>query len=106
MEQKEILDKIKSTEAKIRKKVDDAHKKGNEIIFKALEKSKNLDEENDLALVDENKKLLEENKKETEKERKLAIKNAYIETENLKKKAKVSETKKFFISKFQEYTDV
>ena len=106
MDQKEILDTLKITEAKIRKKTEDAHKKGNELILQAMAKSKKLEDENEQALKAENEKMLSKLKKDISKEREKAIKKVQSETEVLKKKAKVNEAKKFFISKFEEYIHV
>ena len=106
MERKEILESLKITEAKIRKKTEDAHKKGNELILQALAKSKKLEDENEQVLKTESEKMLTKIKKDIDKERQRTIKKVLSETEVLKKKAKVNEAKKFFISKFEEYIHV
>ena len=106
MERKKILENLKITEAKIRKKTEDAHKKGNELILQAMAKSKKLEEENDQLLKAENEKMLTKMKKNISKERQRTIKKTLSETETLKKKAKVNEAKKFFINKFEEFIHV
>lgn len=106
MDQKEILENLKITEAKIRKKIEDAHKKGNELILQALARSKKLEEENEQIIKAESEKMLTIMKKDIDKERQRTIKKALSETGVLKKKAHVNEAKKFFISKFEEYIHV
>jgi len=106
MERKEILENLKTTEAKIRKKTEDAHKKGNELILQALARSKKLEEENEQIIKAESEKMRAIMKKDIDKERQRTIKKVLSETDALKKKARVSEAKKFFVSKFEEYVHV
>lgn len=106
MERKEILENLKITEAKIRKKTEDAHKKANELILQAVAKSKKLEDENEEVIKVESEKMRTAMKKEAGKERQRTIKKATSETEMLKKKAKVNEAKKFFVSRFEEYVNV
>jgi len=106
MERKEILENLKITEAKIRKKTEDAHKKGNELILQALARSKKLEDENEQIIKAEREKMRAIMKKDIEKERQRTIKKVLSETEMLKKKARVNEAKKFFVSKFEEYIHV
>jgi len=106
MERKEILENLKITEAKIRKKTEDAHKKGNELILQALARSKKLEDENEEIIKVESEKMRAIIKKDIDKERQRTIKKVLSETEMLKKKARVNEAKKFFVSKFEEYIHV
>jgi vacuolar-type H+-ATPase subunit H len=102
MEREKILENLKITESKIRKKIEDAHKKGNEIVLKALDQSKKLEEENEQKIKAESDKMQKILKKDIEKERQLAIKKVISENEILKKKVHAKEAKKFFINKFEE----
>lgn len=103
MEPKEILENLKITEIRIRKKIEDAQKKGNELALQALAQAKKLEEENDQKIKVERDKMLTIMKKEIDGERERTIKKVNAENEVLKKKAHVNQAKKFFISKFEEY---
>jgi vacuolar-type H+-ATPase subunit H len=102
MEREKILENLKITESKIRKKIEDAHKKGNEIVLKALAQSKSLEEENEQKIKAESDNMQKILKKDIDKERQQAINKVVSENEILKKKVKVKEAKKFFINKFEE----
>jgi vacuolar-type H+-ATPase subunit H len=102
MEREKILENLKITESKIRKKIEDAHKNGNEIILKALAQSKKLEEENEQKIKAESDKMQKAQKKDIDKDRQQFIKNVVSENEALKKKVKVKEAKMFFINKFEE----
>jgi vacuolar-type H+-ATPase subunit H len=106
MEQKEILEKIKSTEAEIRKNIDAAQHKRNEMLTQAQKQAQKLEEEEEQRMRTERDALLAAAKKEREKKRQTVIKKAYDDAEKIKKNAEVKKAKELFLEEFMEFLNV
>jgi vacuolar-type H+-ATPase subunit H len=106
MERKEILEKLKSTEAEIRKNIEVAQHKRNEILTEAQKQAQKLEEDGERQIKEEREKLLTAAKKEIEKKRAALLKKAATEAEELKKKAQIQQAKQAFLERFQEYIHV
>jgi vacuolar-type H+-ATPase subunit H len=106
MERKEILEKLKSTEAEIRSNIEVAQHKRNEILARTQKQAQKLEEDGERQIRDDREKSLNAARKEIEKKRAARLKKATMEAEDLKKKAQVQKAKEIFLEKFQEYIHV
>lgn len=102
MERKEILEKLKATEAEIRSEIEAAQHKRNEILTQAQKQAQKLEDEGERRMKEEREKLLTIAKKQIGEKRQQVIKKAIADAEILKKKAKVKEATEFFVTKFTE----
>lgn len=103
MERKEILEKLKSTEAEIRGNLEKAQHKKNEILAAAQKKAQRLEEDEDLRLKKEREKLLSDAKKDIQAKRQRGLKKASENAEIIKNNAQTKKAKDLFIEKFKEY---
>jgi vacuolar-type H+-ATPase subunit H len=106
MDRKDILEKLKVTEAEIREKIEQARHQGNEIIKTAQKQARNLESDGELRIKNERDKLFEKAKKNIEEERQRVLKKATVDAEAFKKKAQIKKAKEFFIAKFEESVHV
>ena len=106
MERKEILEKLKITEAEIRSNIETAQRKKNEILAQAQKQAQKLEEESEHRLKKEREKLLTVAKKESDENRQRILKKALADAEAMKKKAQTKKAQEFFIEKFKEYVHV
>ena len=102
MERKEILEKLKATEAEIRSDIEAAHHKRNEILAQAQKQAQKLEDEGERRMKQEREKLLAMAKKEIGEKRQHVVKKALSDAEALKKKAKVKKATEFFVEEFME----
>jgi vacuolar-type H+-ATPase subunit H len=106
MERKEILEKLKTTEAEVKEKIEQTQHKRNEILTAAQRQARKLEEDGDKRIKAERETLLAAAKKDIDTNRKEILKKATNEAEELKKKAQVKKTKEFFVTKFEEHLHV
>jgi vacuolar-type H+-ATPase subunit H len=106
MERKEILEKLKSTEAEIRSNIDAAQHKRNEILTQAQKQAQKLEDEGERQMKTEREDRLNAAKKEIDEKRKKTIKNAMADAEAIKKKAQINKAKEFFVEEFMEFIHV
>jgi vacuolar-type H+-ATPase subunit H len=102
MERKEILEKLKSTEAEIRSNIDAAQHKRNEILTHAQKQTQKLEEDGERNMKAERDELLAAAKKEIGEKRQRILKKARVDAESLKKKAQIKKAQDFFIEEFME----
>jgi vacuolar-type H+-ATPase subunit H len=106
MERKEILEKLKITEAEIRENIEAAQHKRNEILAQAQKQARKLEDEGERRIKTERENLLNAAKKEIEEKRQRVLKKATSDAEAQKKKAQIKKTIEFFVKKFEEYVNV
>jgi vacuolar-type H+-ATPase subunit H len=106
MERKEILEKLKTTEAEISQKIGQAEHKRNEVLMRAQKQARKLEEENELKMKAERDGMFTAARKTIEEERRRVLKKATAEADLLKKKAQVKKAQDFFIRKFEEFVHV
>jgi len=106
MERKEILEKLKTTEAEIRKSIETAQHKRNELLAQAQKQVQKLEDDAEQKRKAEREELLATAKEEIEKNRQRALKKAHADADILKKKAQIKKAREFFIKKFTEYMHV
>lgn len=106
MERKEILEKLKSTEAEIRNNIDAAQHKRNEILAQAQKQAQKLEDEGEQRMKEEREALLGVAKKEIGEKRQRIVKKALADAEAAKKKAQINKAKEFFIGEFMEFVHV
>jgi vacuolar-type H+-ATPase subunit H len=106
MDRKEILEKLKVTEAEIRINIEAAQHKKNEILTQAQIQAQKLEEEGDRHIKKEREKLLTNTKKESDEKRQRILKKAHTDAEAMKRKAQTKKAQKYFIEKFTEYVHV
>ena len=106
MERKEILEKLKITEAEVRSNIEAAQHKRNEILAQAQRQVHKLEEDSEQKTKKERDDLLSAAKKEMAQKREKTFKKALTDADELKKKAQVKKASEFFIEKFQEYVHV
>jgi len=102
MERKEILEKLKATEAEIRSNIEAAQHKRNEVLAQAQKQAVKLEDEGERRMKEEREDLLAAAKKEIGEKRQRVVKKALAEAETLKKKAKVKQATEFFVEEFME----
>jgi vacuolar-type H+-ATPase subunit H len=106
MERKEILEKLKSTEAEVRSNIDAAQHKRNEILTQAQKQAQKLEDDGEKRMKTEREEALAAAKKEIEQKRQRVLKKAMTDAETLKKKAQIQKTKEFFVEEFMEFLHV
>lgn len=106
MERKEILEKVKKTEADIREKIEQAQHKRNETLALAQKQARKLEEDNERRIKADQEKLFASMKKEVDEERAKILKKAVGDAEALKKRAQVKKAQEFFVEKFKEFVHV
>jgi vacuolar-type H+-ATPase subunit H len=106
MERKEILEKLKTTEAEIRENVEAAQHKRNEILAQAQKQARKLEDDGERQIKTERENLLSAAKKEIEEKRQRVLKKATADAEAQKKNAQIKKAKEFFVKKFEEYVHV
>ena len=106
MERKEILEKLKNAEEEIRVNLETAQHKKNEILLIAQKQAQKLQDDGERRIKTEREKRLSEAKKDIQEQRQQVLKNAYVEAEAMKKKARITKAKELFIEKFKEYVHV
>jgi len=102
MQRKEILEKLKSTEAEIRSNIDAAQHKRNEILTQAQKQAQKLENEGEQRMKKEREEALAAAKKEIELKRQHVLKKAMTDAEALKKKAQIKKATDFFVKEFME----
>jgi vacuolar-type H+-ATPase subunit H len=106
MERKEILEKLKSTEAEIRSSIDAAQHKRNEILTHAQKQAQKLEDDGERRMKAERDELLAAAKKEIGEKRQCVVKKAITDADTLKKKAQIKKAKEFFVEEFMEFFHV
>jgi vacuolar-type H+-ATPase subunit H len=106
MERKEILEKLKSTEAEIRSNIDVAQHKRNEILAQAQKQAQKLEDEGERRLKVEREAVFTTAKKEIAEKRQHVVKKAMVDAETLKKKAQIKKVTEFFVEEFMEFVHV
>jgi vacuolar-type H+-ATPase subunit H len=106
MERKEILEKLKSTEAEIRSNIDAAQHKRNEIIAQAQKQAQKLEADGERRMKTEREKVFAAAKKEMGEKRKRVLKKAMTDAEALKEEAQVKKAKELFVEEFLEFVHV
>ena len=106
MERKEILEKLKSTEAEIRSNLEAAQHKKNDILTTAQKQAQKLEEDAERRMKTKREKLLTEAKTDIEEKRHQTLQKAQTEAEAIQKKAQVTKAKELFLKRFKEYLDV
>jgi len=106
MERKEILEKLKTTEAEIRENVEAAQHKRNEILASAQNQARKIEDDGERRIKTERENLFCAAKKEIEEKRQRILKKATADAEAQKKKAQIKKAKEFFVKKFEEYVHV
>jgi vacuolar-type H+-ATPase subunit H len=106
MERKEILEKLKNAEEEVRKNLETAQHKKNEILLTAQKQAQKLQDDGERRIKTEREQCLAEAKKDLQERRQQVLKDAYTEAEAMKKKARTVKAKELFIDKFKEYVHV
>ncbi len=106
MERKEILEKLKSTEAEIRSNIDTAQHKRNEILTQAQKQAQKLEDDGERRMKAERDEMLAAAKKDIGEKRQRVVKKAMSDAETLKKKAQIKKAKEFFVEEFMEFLHV
>lgn len=106
MEQKEILEKLKSTELKIHNDIQEAQQKRNEILTQARKQAIKLEEDYEKRMKGEREKMLHDASQEIQTRRIAALKKATADAEVMKKKVQVKKAKEYFIIQFKEFVHV
>jgi vacuolar-type H+-ATPase subunit H len=102
MERKEILEKLKATEADIKKKIEQAEHTRNEILMHAQKQARKLEEDHEQQLKKERDAMLAAARKQIEEERRRVLHQATTEADQLKKNAQVKKAQELFIRNFKE----
>jgi vacuolar-type H+-ATPase subunit H len=106
MERKEILEKLKSTEAEIRGNIDTAQHKRNEILTQAQKQAQKLEDDGERRIKVERDAVFAAAKKEIGEKRQRVVTKAMVDAEALKKKAQIKKAKEFFVEEFMEFVHV
>jgi len=106
MERKEILEKLKSTEAEIRSNIDAAQHKRNEILAQAQKQAQKLEDDGERWMKGEREDVFAAAKKEIEEKRQREVKKAKVDAEALKKKVQIKKAEEFFVEEFMEFMHV
>jgi len=106
MERKEILEKLKTTEAEIHRKIEQAEHKRNEVMMQAQKHARKLEEDSEQKMKAERDAMCAAARKAIDEERRRALTKATAEADLLKKNAQVKKAQEFFISKFEEFVHV
>jgi vacuolar-type H+-ATPase subunit H len=106
MDRKEILEKLKTTEAEIRSNIETAQHKKNEMLAQAQKQAQKLEDDGERRIKIEREKSLHIAKKEIEEKRQRILKKALTDAEAMKKKTQMKKVIEFFVNKFKEYVNV
>ncbi len=106
MDRKEILEKLKSTEAEIRSSIDAAQHKRNEILTQAQKQAQKLQDDGERKMKAERDEVLGTANKEMGDKRSRVVKKAISDAETLKKKAQIKKAKEYFVEEFMEFMHV
>jgi vacuolar-type H+-ATPase subunit H len=106
MERKEILEKLKTTEADIQKKIEQAEHTRNEMLAQAQKQARKLAEDHELQMKKERDAMVAAARKQIEEERRRVCQKAAAEADRLKKDAQVKKAQELFLRKFKESVHV
>lgn len=106
MERKEIIEKIKTTETEIQKKIEKAEHTRNEILTHAQKQARKLEEDHEQQMKKEWDAMVTAARKQIEEERHRVIQQATTEADRLKKGAQMKKAQELFICKFKESVHV
>jgi vacuolar-type H+-ATPase subunit H len=106
MDRKEILEKLKSTEAEIRSSIDGAQHKRNEILTQAQKQAQKLQDDEERKMRAERDEVLGTANKEMGDKRSRVVKKAMADAETLKKNAQIKKAKEYFVEEFMEFMHV
>lgn len=106
MDRKEILEKLKSTEAEIHSSIDAAQHKKNEILTQAQKQAQKLQADGERMLKAERDEILGAANKEMGDKRSRVVKKAMADAETLKKNAQIKKAKEYFVEEFMEFMHV
>jgi vacuolar-type H+-ATPase subunit H len=106
MERKEILEKLKTTEAEIQMKIEQAEHKRNEILTHAQKQARKLEEDHEQQMKKERDAMVFVARKQIEEDRHRVLQKATIEADQLKKSAQIKKAQELFIRKFKESVHV
>jgi ATP synthase H subunit len=102
MERKEILEKLKTTEADITKKIEQAEHERNQILTHAQKEAHKLEEDHEQQLKKERDAMLAAARKQIDEERRRVLQKATMEADQLQKSAQVKKAQELFNRKFKE----
>jgi vacuolar-type H+-ATPase subunit H len=102
MDRKEILEKLKSTEAEIRSNIDAAQHKRNEVLTHAQKQAQKLEDDAERRMKAEREEMLAAAKKDIGEKRQRVARKAMADADTLKKKAQIKKAQDFFIQEFME----
>jgi len=106
MERKEILEKLKTTEVEIQRKIEKAEHKRNEILTHAQKQARKLEEDHDQQMKKERDAMVSTARKQIEENRRRVLQKATAEADQLKKSAQTKKAQELFIRKFKESVHV
>jgi len=106
MERKEILEKLKTTETEIHRKIEQAEHKRNEILMQAQKQARKLEEDSEQKMKVERDAMVAAARKTIDEERRRVLTKATAEADLLKKNAQVKKAQEFFKGKFEEFIHV
>ena len=106
MDRKEILEKLKSTEAEVRSSIDAAKHKRNEIITQAQKQAQKLQDDEERKMKAERDEIRDTANKAMGDKRSRVVKKAMADAETLKKNAQIKKAKEYFVEEFMEFVHV
>lgn len=106
MDRKEILEKLKSTEAEIRSSIDGAQHKRNEILTQAQKQAQKLQDDGERKMKAERDEVLGGANKAMGDKRSRVVKKAMADAETLKKNAQIKKATEYFVEEFMEFMHV
>ncbi len=106
MERKEVLEKLKTTEAEIQKKLEQAEHTRNEILTKAQKEARKLEEDHEQQMKKERDTMIAAARKQIDEERRRILQQATTEANQLKKTAQMVKAQELFLRKFKESVHV
>jgi len=102
MERKEILEKLKTTEADIAKKIEQAEHTRNETLAHAQKEARKLEEDHEQQVKKERDAMLAAARKQIDEERRRVLQQATSEADQLRRSAQVKKAQELFLRKFKE----
>jgi len=106
MERKEVLENLKTTEAEIHKKIEQAEHKRNEMLATAQKQARKLDEDHEQQMRKERDAMISAARKQIDEDRRRILQKATAEANQLKKTAQVKNAQELFLRKFKESVHV
>ncbi|HVQ01312.1 MAG TPA: hypothetical protein VMT57_07340 [Candidatus Thermoplasmatota archaeon] len=106
MERKEILEKLKTAEADIAKKIEQAEHQRNEILAHTQKQAHQLEEAYEQQLKKDRDAMFTAARSQIEEERHHTLNKATMEAEQLQKQAQTKKAQDLFLRKFKESTHV